>query len=50
MKTNVKKAKMPKEINNSDDMLSNTFNSIACKDPISDEGLNDFIRICSEIT
>ena len=49
MHTNVKKTKRLKEIDDRDDGLSDTFNSLVSKDQIS-EDLEEFIKIFSEIT
>ena len=50
MQANVKKAKRLIEIDDRDNGPSDTFNSMVCEDPISDDDLDDFIWICSEMT
>ena len=50
MHANVKKARRLKEMDDSDDGPSDTFNSMVSEDPISDDNLDGFIRNFSEMT
>ena len=50
MQADAKKAKRLKEMNDRDDDLSDTFNSMVSGDPISENDLDGFIRNFSEMT
>ena len=50
MQASAKKARRLKEMDDSDDDPSDTFNSMMSEDPISDDDLDGFIRNVSDMT